>query len=244
MTGPTPPRVVVVLAKEPLPGKVKTRLIGDLTAAEAAGLARASLEDTLEAVGALAGVRPVLALDGRPGPWVPPGFTVVPQVSGGLDRRIAAAFDDVLGPDGDGGPALLVGMDTPQLGPHLAAVDFAGHDAVLGLADDGGYWTVGLRRPDPALFHGVPMSEAVTGRAQLERLRAAGLRVRILPPLRDVDTVSDAAAVAGAAPGTRFARAWSGVSEARHGSAGSGSAGGTGGAGSAGSAGGARERLP
>jgi glycosyltransferase A (GT-A) superfamily protein (DUF2064 family) len=216
MTGPTPPRVVVVLAKEPVPGTVKTRLIGALTAHEAAGLAQAALADTLEAVGALPGVRPVLALDGRPGPWVPPGFAVVPQVAGGLDRRIAAAFDHVLGPDGHEagyeGPALLVGMDTPQLGPFLSAVDFAGHDAVLGLADDGGYWAVGLRRPDPALFHGVPMSEPVTGQAQLERLRGAGLRVRLLPPLRDVDTVADAAAVAHAAPGTRFARAWSGVS--------------------------------
>lgn len=211
MTGRTPPRIVVVLAKEPLPGKVKTRLIGELTAAEAAALAQAALADTLEAVGALPGVRPVLALDGRAGPWVPPGFAVVPQAAGGLDRRIAAAFDYVLGPDRHPGPALLVGMDTPQLGPLLPAVDFEGHDAVLGLADDGGYWAVGLRRPDPGLFHGVPMSEPVTGEAQLERLRGAGLRVRILPALRDVDTVSDAAAVARAAPGTRFARAWAEV---------------------------------
>lgn len=212
MTGAVPPQVVVVLAKEPVPGKVKTRLIGRLTAAEAAALAQAALADTLDAVGALPGVRPVLALDGRPGSWVPQGFTVVPQAAGGLDRRIAAAFDDVLGPEGQQGPALLVGMDTPQLGPLLSSVDFAEHDAVLGLADDGGYWAVGLRRPDPALFHGVPMSEAVTGQAQLDRLRGAGLRVRLLPPLRDVDTVADAAAVARAAPGTRFARAWSDVS--------------------------------
>jgi glycosyltransferase A (GT-A) superfamily protein (DUF2064 family) len=208
----TPPRVVVVLAKEPAPGKVKTRLIGDLTPAEAAALAGAALADTLEAVGALSGVRPVLALDGRPGPWVPPDFAVIPQATGGLDRRIAAAFDHVLGPEGYEGPALLVGMDTPQLGPLLPTVDFAGHDAVLGLADDGGYWAVGLRRPDAALFHGVPMSEAFTGQAQLDRLRGAGLRVRLLPPLRDVDTVADADAVARAAPGTRFARAWSGLS--------------------------------
>lgn len=211
MTRPEPPRTVVVLAKEPVPGTVKTRLIGELTPGEAAGLARAALADTLDAVGALPGVRAVLALAGRPGPWVPPGFTVVPQGTGGLDRRIAAAFGRVLPPDGDAGPALLVGMDTPQLGPLLPDVDFGGHDAVLGLADDGGYWAVGLRRPDPALFHGVPMSEPVTGRAQLDRLRAAGLRVRLLPPLRDVDTVADAVAVARAAPGTRFARAWSAV---------------------------------
>ncbi|WP_051432919.1 TIGR04282 family arsenosugar biosynthesis glycosyltransferase [Promicromonospora kroppenstedtii] len=211
MTGTTLPRTVMVLAKEPRPGKVKTRLIGDLTAAEAAALAQAALADTLKAVDDLPGVRRLLVLDGRAGPWVLPGFVVVPQVGGGLDRRIAAAFDHALGPQGYPGPALLVGMDTPQLGPVLPAVDFAGHDAVLGLADDGGYWAVGLRQADPALFHGVPMSEPVTGEAQLARLRGAGLTVRLLPTLRDVDTVRDAAAVARAAPGTRFARTWSGV---------------------------------
>ncbi|MFI2362413.1 DUF2064 domain-containing protein [Promicromonospora sp. NPDC019610] len=212
MTGTTPPRIVIVLAKEPVPGKVKTRLIGQLTSAQAATLAQAALADTLEAVAGLPGVRPVLVLDGRPGTWVPQGFDVVPQVTGGLDRRIAAAFDHVLDPDGASGPTLLVGMDTPQLGPALSAVDFGDDDAVLGLAEDGGFWAVGLRRPDPALFHGVPMSELGTGQAQLDRLRGAGLRVRLLPPLRDVDTVSDAAAVAAVAPDTRFAQAWSVVS--------------------------------
>ncbi|WP_125775736.1 DUF2064 domain-containing protein [Antribacter gilvus] len=210
--GPVEPaRTVLVLAKEPMPGRVKTRLVGALTADEAADLARAALTDTLDAVAEAAPERRVLVLDGSAGPWLPEGFAVLPQVPGGLDRRIAAAFDDALGSGGFPGPAVLVGMDTPQLGPALRAIDFAGHDAVLGRTPDGGYWCVGLRTPDATLFHGVPMSTPGTGDAQLARLHDAGLRVRILPPLRDVDTVEDAADVAALVPGSRFAEAWAQV---------------------------------
>ena len=98
-------------------------------------------------------------------------------------------------------------MDTPQLGAHLGAVDFAGADAVLGLTDDGGYWAIGLRTPDDRVFDGIPMSTDRTGAAQLARLRDLGLRVALLPPLRDVDEPADARAVALDAPGTRFAAA-------------------------------------
>ncbi|OLT49124.1 DUF2064 domain-containing protein [Cellulosimicrobium sp. CUA-896] len=200
-----PPRTIVVLAKEPVAGRVKTRLTSLLSPAAAADVAAAALADTLAAVAALPGDH-VLVLDGAPGPWVPPGFAVLPQADGGLDRRLAAAFDVVLA--NHPGPALLVGMDTPQLAPELAAVDLDGHDAVLGLAEDGGFWAVGLREPDADLFLGVPMSEPTTGAAQLERLRAQGLDVGLLPTLRDVDEPADAEAVARAVPGSRFARRW------------------------------------
>jgi hypothetical protein len=129
----------------------------------------------------------------------------VPQPDGGLGERLADAFARA------GGPAFLIGMDTPQLTPALlarAAARLHDADAALGLAPDGGYWGIGLRTPDPAAFAGVPMSTAVTGAAQRARLRALGLRVRDLPVLRDVDTYADALAVARALPpGSAFARA-------------------------------------
>ncbi|MBD8078449.1 TIGR04282 family arsenosugar biosynthesis glycosyltransferase [Cellulosimicrobium arenosum] len=205
-----PPRTVVVLAKAPAPGRSKTRLTSLLTPEQAADVAAAALGDTLDAVAALPGDH-VLVLDGEPGSWVPPGFVVYPQVAGGLDRRLAGAFDDTFA--AHPGPVLLVGMDTPQLAPQLAAVDLDGHDAVLGMAEDGGFWAVGLRAPDPDLFVGVPMSEPTTGAAQLDRLRSCGLSVGLLPTLRDVDEPDDARAVAAAAPGTRFARRWREVTE-------------------------------
>ena len=79
-------------------------------------------------------------------------------------------------------------------------------DAVLGGAPDGGYWAIGLHRADDAVFAGVPMSEPSTCAVQRERLRTLGLHTRELPPLRDVDEIADALAVAAAAPATCFAR--------------------------------------
>ncbi|MFL4946174.1 DUF2064 domain-containing protein [Streptomyces sp. MMS24-I31] len=190
---------LLVIAKEPRPGKVKTRLTPPFTPREAAALAEAALADTLHAVAAAPAARRVLVLDGSPGPWLPPGFDVVPQCAGGLDERLAAAFA------GCSGPALLIGMDTPQVTPELLTVDFAACDAYFGPAEDGGFWVLGLASPDPTLLRGVPMSTAATGAVQRERLVAAGLRVRDLPCLRDVDTAADAKAVAERAPRSRFA---------------------------------------
>ncbi|MFI8520779.1 DUF2064 domain-containing protein [Streptomyces sp. NPDC085481] len=192
---------LLVIAKQPLPGRVKTRLTPPFTPAEAASLAEAALADTLDTAVAVPADRHVLVLDGEPGPWLPPGFVVVPQVPGGLDVRLAAAFAACAG------PALLIGMDTPQVTPeHLApALCWDRHDAWFGPAVDGGFWALGLAVPDPALLLGVPMSRRDTGTVQHERLRAAGLRIGGLPVLRDVDTAQDARRVAARTPGTRFA---------------------------------------
>jgi glycosyltransferase A (GT-A) superfamily protein (DUF2064 family) len=176
---------------------VKTRLTPPFTPEEAAWLAEAALADTLDAVARTPARRRVLVLDGAPGRWLPDGVEVVPQSAGGLDERLAAAFA------GCDGPALLIGMDTPQVTPELLTVDFADCDAYFGPAEDGGFWALGLAEPDPGLLRGVPMSTPDTGAAQRRRL--ARLRVRELPLLRDVDTAYDAAVVAGAAPGGRFA---------------------------------------
>jgi len=205
--GPT----LLVLAKAPAPGRVKTRLTPPCTPEQAAALAGAALSDTLAAATrARRAGRRVLVLDGAPGAWVPRDFTVVPQRGEGLAARLAAAFEDA------GGSAFLVGMDTPQLTPELldaglGALDRA--DAVFGAALDGGFWGIGLRRADAAAFFDVPMSEPSTGAVQRRRLAELGLRTAILPPLRDVDTIADAYAVAAAAPHGRFAAALAAIEE-------------------------------
>jgi glycosyltransferase A (GT-A) superfamily protein (DUF2064 family)/SAM-dependent methyltransferase len=203
---------LIVLAKEPVPGRVKTRLQSEFTAPEAAALARASLVDTLGAVLAARASRRVLALEGDPGPWLPAGFTVVGQRGDGLDERIAAAFEDAY----DGSPMLLVGMDTPQLRPELLGFQWSGYDAVLGLTEDGGYWCLGLRTPDRRALVGVPMSTDHTGRDQLQRLQELGLRVRMLPTLRDMDTPRDAAYLAGEFPSLRVSRLYRRLQHAAH----------------------------
>ncbi|MGW5156343.1 TIGR04282 family arsenosugar biosynthesis glycosyltransferase [Nonomuraea wenchangensis] len=199
---------LLVIAKEPVPGRVKTRLTPPFSPEQAAVLAEAALRDSLRAVSATPAAQRVLALDGLPGSWLPPGLVVIPQRGAGLDERLAAAFSDAhrLRP----GPAVLIGMDTPQVTPALleeAGAALTEHDAVYGPAADGGFWLLGLRRPDPALLLGVPMSRPDTGKLQLDRLERAGLSVRLLPELTDVDTAADAATVAGQAPGSCFAAA-------------------------------------
>ncbi|HET6856352.1 MAG TPA: DUF2064 domain-containing protein [Streptomyces sp.] len=190
---------LLVIAKEPRPGRVKTRLTPPFTPAQAAALAEAALTDTLLAVARTPARRRVLVLDGETGPWLPPGFDVVPQCAGGLDERLAAAFA------GCDGPALLIGMDTPQVTPDLLTVDFDGIDACFGPAEDGGFWALGLAAPHPDLLRGVAMSTPATGAVQRARLVGAGLRVCDLPRLRDVDTPADAEAVAAMAPHGCFA---------------------------------------
>jgi glycosyltransferase A (GT-A) superfamily protein (DUF2064 family) len=144
--------------------------------------------------------------DGDPQRFRRAGLDVIPQRGEGLAERLAAAFADV------GGPALLVGMDTPQLTSSLLsdgirALSAPAVDAVLGPAEDGGYWSVGLKRHSGSVFAGVPMSRPSTCTAQRARLCALGLRVHAQPSLRDVDTIDDARAVAKEADGTRFAAA-------------------------------------
>jgi rSAM/selenodomain-associated transferase 1 len=195
---------LIVIAKAPVPGRVKTRLTPPCTPVQAARLAAAAIADTLDA--ALAARRPgrrIVVLDGEPGPWIPAAFEVIPQRGDGLGERLAAAFADA------GGPAFLVGMDTPQVTPEAldAGLGALGaFDAAFGAALDGGYWGIGLRAPDDAVFAGVPMSVSSTGAVQRARLALLRLRTAVLGPLLDVDTIEDARAVAAAAPDGAFAR--------------------------------------
>jgi len=199
---------VIVIAKEPVPGRVKTRLTPAVSPVTAAALAEAALADTLDVVASSAVTRRVLALDGAPGDWLPAGFDVIGQRGGGLDERLAAAFADVYAAVPL--PMVLIGMDTPQVTTALikdAAQSLVSGeaDAVFGAAEDGGFWLLGLRRPDRSLLAGVPMSQPDTGRVQLERLTSAGLRVALAPRLTDVDTIDTAEKVADQIPDSRFA---------------------------------------
>jgi glycosyltransferase A (GT-A) superfamily protein (DUF2064 family)/SAM-dependent methyltransferase len=196
--------VVVILAKEPRPGWVKTRLQSRFSADEAAQLAAAAVRDTQRAARAARIRRRILCWDGDATQFGD-GFEILPQRTGTLNDRLAGAFDDI------GGTAsarvLLIGMDTPQISSRLLEADWAGHDAVLGLSDDGGFWGIGLRTAESArVFAGIEMSTARTGSAQLARLLSLGLSVKLLPPLRDVDEPADAAYVADHFPGLEFSR--------------------------------------
>lgn len=206
---------VLVLAKAPRPNRVKTRLCPPLTGHEAAAVAAAALTDTLITIGSVPGIRRVLALTGDLDQSLGTtmirealgGFSVITQRGDGLAERIVNAHRDS-GP----GPVFQVGMDTPQLTPELIMTAMTelsskdGPDATLGPAADGGWWGLGLRRTSQVTpVRSVAMSTPETGSDTLAALHAAGLRVSLLPTMRDVDTIADARAVAAEAPGSRFA---------------------------------------
>jgi rSAM/selenodomain-associated transferase 1 len=203
---------LIVIAKTPVAGRVKTRLTPPCTADQAARLAAAAIEDTFTAaLAARRAGRRIVVLDGAPGPWIPAQFEVIAQRGDGLGERLANAFADA------GGPAFLVGMDTPQVTPGLLDAGLGAleaSDSAFGAALDGGYWGIGLRSADDAVFAGVPMSEAGTGAVQRARLAILGLSTAVLPPLLDVDTIADARAVAAGAPDGAFARALAAIAPA------------------------------
>ena len=194
---------VLIMAKAPVPGQVKARLCPPCTPEEAAAVAVAALADTLAAVAGCASRRKVLVLDGDPGPWLPTQVEVIAQRGRGLDERLAHAFEDV------GGPALALGMDTPQvtvseLDALLKALDGPGRPAVFGPAADGGYWVIGLPAgvEPAAVFGGIPMSAPSTGARQEARLCAMGFDVVHAAVRQDIDTIDDLAAVVATAPWT------------------------------------------
>jgi len=196
---------LLVMAKEPVPGKVKTRLCPPLTPAEAAVVATAALADTLDAVAGCGADRKILALDGTPGDWLPPGFELIPQRGDTFDQRLARAWLDA------SGPGLQIGMDTPQVTSELLdrcleATFQPGVNASMGRAVDGGWWAIGVsNRWELDVFTGVPMSTPATATIQLMRLERAGYRVAQLPWLTDVDDIDDAVRIADHAPDSRFA---------------------------------------
>jgi rSAM/selenodomain-associated transferase 1 len=196
---------LLVLAKDPVAGRVKTRLCPPCSPAQAAAVAEAARADTLTSACAAGADRVVLALDGRPGDWCPAGVDIVDQGDGDLAHRLTRAWSAVAG------PAVQIGMDTPQLtaavlDEAMAALMVPDIDAVLGPAEDGGWWGIGLRQAHPLAFAGIPTSRPDTGRRQAARLSELGLRTRTLACERDVDTWTDAVAVAFRCPAEgRFA---------------------------------------
>lgn len=211
----TPAGRALVLAKAPVPGRVKTRLAATVGDDVAASLAAAALLDTVAACSA-AFAQCHLALDGDLAEAVggeallaaTSGWHVFTQSAGDLGARLANAHASV----GGDGPVVQVGMDTPQAtGAMLRAVaerTVAG-TAVVGPAVDGGWWVLGLADVEAAgSLADVAMSTPDTGDATRAALVATGLRVLSTATLRDVDTAEDAAVVATAAPTTLFATVW------------------------------------
>ena len=192
------PVQIVLVGKAPAPGRSKTRLTPPLSPTEAAEVAAALLTDAVNAVNETPVVRRVLALDGAPGPWLPADWDLLTQRGHGLGERLCHAALDAY--EALPAPVLLLVTDTPLLTPALLAQACGllldeEHHAVLGRAPDGGWWTLGMRRPHPEAFTEVPMSTDHTGRVEREVLERLGMRTAGLPELSDIDVVGDLVAI-------------------------------------------------
>ena len=186
---------VLLVAKAPIPGRAKTRLVPPLTAEQAAALHRALLLDTLDAC--RAEVAEIALLHADPaeaeelrhlaGPDVP----LLLQEGRGLEDALARGMARAL----ERGPAAMVSADVPGLPPGALGRAFAaleeGADVVLGPALDGGYWLIGMREYHDAPFRDIPWSTPAVYAVTVKRCEEAGLQPYALEPWRDLDTPAD-----------------------------------------------------
>jgi glycosyltransferase A (GT-A) superfamily protein (DUF2064 family) len=213
------PVTVLVVAKAPVPGLAKTRLAAAVGDDAAADIAAAALLDTLDAVIEAPIQARVVALTGDLEAASHSDeirkhlkdFTVIAQRGMDFAERLANAHADAAAAAGNS-RVLQIGMDTPQVSADMlveCAQELCENDAVLGLAEDGGWWVLGVT--DPGMSHclrSVPMSQPDTGALTLAALCAKGINVRLVAELADVDTVGDIGPVRNAcASGSRFVQA-------------------------------------
>ncbi len=182
---------LLVFAKVPQAGRVKTRLCPPLTPRQAADLYDAFLRDALDRYAALAGgVAVRLHLDGAarvPG-WVPDGVEVLPQRGAGLGERMMRAFVQAFAAGHD--RAVVIGTDHPTLPAEFVGLAFDALDdpltAVLGPSDDGGYYLLGLNDVAPDLFD-MDYSHPDVFTDTLDRVMELDMTPVVLPTHYDVD---------------------------------------------------------
>ncbi len=213
---------LIIFAKAPIPGQVKTRLCPPLTPDEAATLHGSFVLDMVERSrdaikAARLSVHRFMACAPAPDHVFfkilaeRHGLRLLPQEGAGLGDRMHAAFVAVLGMGY--ARAVLVGSDLPSLpGSFLpeAFTHLQRHDLVLGPSKDGGYYLIGLTRPAPDLFQAIPWSTDQVLALTRQRAEGLGLSTVLLTAWRDVDTIDDVTALiddCGLRPGTRTGRA-------------------------------------
>ncbi|MCE7986464.1 MAG: glycosyltransferase [Caldilinea sp. CFX5] len=190
-------QMLLVVAKQPAAGQTKTRLCPPLTGATAAALYECFLRDTLAIM--------------RSVPAVTPGLVYLPAAAAGYFRELAPDFVLTLQEGADLGErldnlltaalaqgakaAVVMDSDSPTLPVVYVSAAFThlheGADVVLGPCDDGGYYLIGLKRPQPRLLREVQMSTPTVLRDTLAIAEELGLRVALLPTWYDVDTAAE-----------------------------------------------------
>jgi uncharacterized protein len=190
-------QMLLVVAKQPAAGQTKTRLCPPLTGDAAAALYACFLRDTLDIMRQLPGVACGIAYlpEDATGYFqaLAPDMTLTPQQGAGLGERLDHLLTQAL--ENGARQAVVMDSDSPTLPAEYLAQAFAAldgdADVVLGPCDDGGYYLIGLKRPQPRLLRDVEMSTPNVVRDTLALAEQLGLRVALLPTWYDVDTVAE-----------------------------------------------------
>jgi len=186
---------LIVFVRAPRLGEVKTRLAEAIGKEAALSAYRVLVDQLLENLECLQNVELRFTPDaGRAElvPWLRPGWALMPQGEGDLGERLGRAFQESFAEDNQ--QVVIIGSDCPDVSVtdiESAWRELLTHDVVLGPASDGGYWLIGLRRPEPSLFENVPWSTASVLETTLNRVRNAGLTFHCLRELTDIDTAED-----------------------------------------------------
>ena len=191
--------LLVVVAKAPVPGEVKTRLVPYFSPEEAAELFRCFLQDRIREMGQLKGID--LAVAYTPADTrdlfariTSNGFKLFSQKGEDLGQRLNNVFIEKLTRVYDA--VSIIDSDTPDLPGSIVEQSFrilmSGEvDAVYGPCDDGGYYLVGMRRPHPELFEDIPWSTEAVLNITLKRAARLGIKTKLLPGWNDLDTFED-----------------------------------------------------
>jgi len=219
-------RVLGVLAKQPLPGLVKTRLAAETSAQWAARMAAAFLSDSLDRLAAIQAHRILVYAPREAEAFFSDlargRFVLMPQTEGDLGQRMAAFFSNVVASQpqlanraGNSNEAcelgiktVLVGVDSPTLPLSYIEESFAKleqADLVLGPATDGGYYLVGCVGRAPPIFENIAWSRPTVLEDTIGPLRNGDWRLELLPPWYDVDTLNDWQMLRGHLAALRFA---------------------------------------
>ena len=192
-------KVLLIFAKRPTPGRVKTRLVPPLSPEEAAELYRRMLLDILAKVGQIADVDIVLCYEQGEGAreyfeGVVPGGAIRPQEGADLGARMGEAFRYAFAAGYE--RVAVIGTDSPDLPAEVVdrAYGLLGDsavDAVFGPSEDGGYYLLAMKRFHPELFAGIPWSTGEVLERSLDRAAGAGIATVLLPVWYDVDTAAD-----------------------------------------------------
>jgi hypothetical protein len=191
--------LLVVVAKEPVPGRVKTRLSPALTPQEAATLYQCMLGDRIREIARLDGTDLAIAFTPANAaeaftPLVRPGFSLFPQRGKDLGERLHNVFVDAFG--AGYGAVTIIDSDTPDLPRSVVRKSFGillsqSSEVVFGPCNDGGYYLVGMRKPHPELFENIPWSTAKVLEATLQKTGEIGLKTELLSTWNDLDSFED-----------------------------------------------------